>query len=78
MHIIFGLNIVFIYVNIQNFVFSSYKIKLYFLVSLEISSAFLVSVKFSINIFNPCKKIHQHFWSLKMLKENVTGIKSYN
>ena len=59
-------------INIQNFVFSPYKIK----------SQFLFTIKFSINIFSPCKIFpsaflipvkNLTFLVPKMLKENVTG-----
>ena len=64
-------------INIQNFVFSPYKIK----------SQFLVPTKNFINIFSPYKKFpsaflvhvknfHQHFWSLKCLRKMSQGLKS--
>ena len=52
-------------INIQNFVFSPYKIK----------SHFLVPIKFSIGIFCLYKFFPSTFLVPKMLKKNVTGTK---
>jgi len=52
-------------INIQNFVFSFYKIK----------SHFLVPINFSIYIFSPYKIFPSVFLVPEMLKENVTGTK---
>ena len=61
--------------NIQNFVFSPYKIKSHFLVLIKFSINTFSPYNFSISTFNPCQEFLSIVLVPKMLKGNVKGTK---